>query len=96
MEKIFQAVHSSCLGSRKNKKVRQRTLTKLKLRFRFASRYFLWPAVYEQSVWLLVVTSVSSAQIKNNPWVWYSHNIPPIIEMSNINITKRGQQVLSW
>ena len=50
----------------------------------------MWPAFYEQSIWLFVVTSVSSAQIKNNPYVWYSHNIPPMIKMSNLNITKRG------
>ena len=29
---------------------------------------------------------------QNNPWVWYSHNIPPMIKMSNVNITKRGTQ----
>ena len=40
-----------------------------------------------------MVTSVSGAQIKNNLWVWYSHNIPPMIEMSNLSITKRGTQV---
>ena len=37
-----------------------------------------------------VDTSVSGAQMKNNPWVWYSPNIPPMIKMSNLNITKRG------
>ena len=35
---------------------------------------------------------VSGAQIKNNPWVWYSHNIPPMIKMSNLNIRKGGTQ----
>ena len=37
-----------------------------------------------------LVTFVSGAQIINNPWVWYSHNIPPMIKMSNYNITQRG------
>ena len=52
----------------------------------------MWPAVHEQSLRLFVVRSVSGAQIKNNAWVWYSHNIPPMIKMSNHNITKRGTQ----
>ena len=30
--------------------------------------------------------------IINNPWVWYSHNIPPMIKMSNSNFTQRGTQ----
>ena len=29
----------------------------------------------------------------NNPWVWYNHNIPLMIKMSNHNITQRGTQV---
>ena len=33
---------------------------------------------------------MSGAQIINNPWVWYSHNIPPMIKRSNLNITIRG------
>ena len=40
------------------------------------------------SLWLFVVTSVSGAQIINNPWAWYSHIIPPMIKMSNHNITQ--------
>ena len=27
-----------------------------------------------------------------NPWVWYSHNIPPTIKMLNLNMTQRGTQ----
>ena len=38
------------------------------------------------------VTSVTRAQILNNPWVWYNHNILPMIKMSNRNITQRGTQ----
>ena len=41
---------------------------------------------------LFVVTSVSGAQIINNPWAWYNHIIPPMIKMSNPNITQRGTQ----
>ena len=32
------------------------------------------------------------AQIINNPWVWYNHNIPPMIKKPNHNITQRGTQ----
>ena len=46
-----------------------------------------------QSPWLSSVTSVSGAQNLNNPWVWYSHNIPPMIKMSNSYFTPRGTQV---
>ena len=35
---------------------------------------------------------MSGAQILNNPWFWYSHNIPPMIKISNHNITQRGTQ----
>ena len=52
----------------------------------------MWPAVNVQSTWLSSVTSVSSAQVLNNPWVWYSHNIPPMIKMSNSYFTPRGTQ----
>ena len=34
---------------------------------------------------------MSGSQI-NNIWVWYSHNIPPMIKMTNHNIAKRGTQ----
>ena len=44
------------------------------------------------SLWLFVVTSVSGAQIINNPWARYSHIIPPMIKMSNHSITQRGTQ----
>ena len=44
------------------------------------------------SLWLFVVTSVSGAQIINNPWARYSPIIPPMIKMSNHNITQRGTQ----
>ena len=44
------------------------------------------------SLWLFVVTSVSGAQIINNPWARYSHIIPPMIKMSNHNITQCGTQ----
>ena len=30
-------------------------------------------------------TSVSGAQILNNPWVWYSYNIAPMIKTLNQN-----------
>ena len=33
------------------------------------------------------VTSEIGAQISNNPWVWYSHEIPHMIKISNRNIT---------
>ena len=62
------------------------TVTKFKLGF------FLWPAVNELTPWLSSVTSVSGAQIVNNSWVWYSHNIPPMIKMSNSNFTQHGTQ----
>ena len=32
---------------------------------------------------------LSGSQILNNPCVWYSHNIPLMIKMSNLNITQR-------
>ena len=35
---------------------------------------------------------MSGAQIINNLWVWYSHNIPPMIKMSNHNITQLWTQ----
>ena len=70
----------------------QRTLTKLKTSFIFIYLFFLRPAVYEQPSWPFVVTSVSGAQIVNNPWLWYSHNITPMIKMSNHNITQCGTQ----
>ena len=54
--------------------------------------FFLWPAVNVQSPWLSSVTSVSGAQNLNNPWIWYSHNIPPMIKMSNSYFTQRGAQ----
>ena len=38
------------------------------------------------------VTSFSDAQNSNNPWVRYSHNIPPIIKMLNQTMTQRGTQ----
>ena len=44
------------------------------------------------SLWLFVVASVTGAQIINNPWARYSYIIPPIIKMSNHNITQRGTQ----
>ena len=88
MEKNFK--QSILVAWEVKKKVGKRTLTKLKLRFTYTSRLFLWPAVYEQSIWLFMVTSVSDVLIKNNPLFWYSHNIPPMTEMSNVNITKRG------
>ena len=36
------------------------------------------------------VKSVSGAQILNDPRVWDSHNIPPMIKMLNINMIQRG------
>ena len=44
------------------------------------------------SRWLFVVTSVPGSRIKNKPWVWYSHNIQPMMKMFNHNITKHGTQ----
>ena len=41
---------------------------------------------------MFVVTSVSGAQIINNPWARYRHIIPPMIKMSNHNITQCGTQ----
>ena len=35
---------------------------------------------------------MSGTQIINNPLVWYSHNIPAMIKMTNHNITQRGTQ----
>ena len=35
---------------------------------------------------------MSDALVINNPWVWYSLNIPPMTKMSNINSTKSGTQ----
>ena len=52
----------------------------------------LWPAVYEQSLKLFTVTSVSGVQRINNPWIWYNHNIQPMIKMLNQNMTQRGTQ----
>ena len=40
----------------------------------------------------IIAVLVSGEQIINNPWVWYSHIIPPMIKMSNHNITQRGTQ----
>ena len=37
-------------------------------------------------------TSVSGEQILNNPMVWERHNIPPMIKISNQNITERRTQ----
>ena len=37
--------------------------------------------------------SVSGAQILNNPWVWYSYNIPPMIKMLNQNMIQRAKLV---
>ena len=34
------------------------------------------------------VRSVSGGQILNSYWIWYSHNISPMIKMSNQNITQ--------
>ena len=31
----------------------------------------------------------------NNPWVWYNHNILPMIKMSNLDIIQRGAQATS-
>ena len=50
--------------------------------------FFLLKGITNQPLWLFSVTSVSGAQIINNPWAWYSHNIPPMIKISNLNITK--------
>ena len=50
-------------------------------------------AVHEQSQKLFSVTSVSDAQIINNPWVRYSHNIRPMIKMLNQNMAQSGTQV---
>ena len=59
--------------------------------------HFFLLAVHEQPPCLFSVTSVSGTQIINNPWVWYSLNIPPLIRMSNHNITKpRPQALVSW
>ena len=38
---------------------------------------------------------MSGAQLLYNTWVCYSHNIPPMIKMSNQNITQRGTQARS-
>ena len=35
---------------------------------------------------------MSSAQILNNPWVWYNDNTPPKIKMLNQNITPHGTE----
>ena len=43
-------------------------------------------------VWENQVTSGSGAEILNEPWVWYSHNIPLLIKMLNQNMTQRGTQ----
>ena len=59
--------------------------------FLFFSFFSLWPLLMK-SLWLFVVTSVSGAQIINNPWARYSHIIPPMIKMSNHNITQCGTQ----
>ena len=53
---------------------------------------FLWPAVHEQPLWLFSVTSVSGGQIINNPWVLFSHYIPPMIKISNLNSRRRRTQ----
>ena len=42
--------------------------------------------------WENQVTSVSGEQILNNPWVWYSQNIPPMIKMLNLNMTQHRTQ----
>ena len=54
--------------------------------------FFLCVPLLINSLWLFVVTSVSGAQIINNHWARYSHIIPPMIKMSNHNITQRGTQ----
>ena len=59
----------------------------------------MWSTVNEQSPWLSSVTSVSGAQIVNNPWVWYSHNIPPMIKCQIQilhNVGLRTQTWVSW
>ena len=38
---------------------------------------------------------MSGAQILNNPWVWYNHNIPPMIKITNQNIAQREIQAAS-
>ena len=60
--------------------------------FLFLFIHFLWPGVYEQSPWLFSFISVSSVQIINHPWVWYSHNIQPMIKMLNQSMTQSGTQ----
>ena len=54
--------------------------------------FFFCDPLFMNSHWLFVATSVSGAQIINNPWAWYSHIIPPMIKMSNHNFTQRGTQ----
>ena len=41
---------------------------------------------------MFLVTSGSGAWMICNHWVWYSHNIPPIIKMLNENMTQGGTQ----
>ena len=41
---------------------------------------------------MTVLGHICVAQIINNPWVWYSHNIPSMIKMLNQNMTQRGTQ----
>ena len=62
------------------------TLTKPKLR----------GGVNEQSPWLSSVTSVSGAQIINNPWVWYNHNIPPMIKCQILILHIVGPRTQTW
>ena len=52
---------------------------------------FLWP-VFMNSHIRWTVTFVSGTQIINNPWVWYGHNIPPMIKMLNQIMTQCGSQ----
>ena len=54
--------------------------------------FFLWHTIHEQSLWLFSVISVSGTQIINNPWVCYSHIIPPMIKMLNQNMMQHRTQ----
>ena len=54
--------------------------------------FFLWPSFHEQSPWLFSVISMSDTLIIKKSWVWYSHNIPPMIQISIHNITQSWSQ----
>ena len=60
--------------------------------FKFLFFGFFCDPLLMNSLRLFVVTSVLGAQIINKHWARYNHILPPMIKMSNHNITQCGTQ----